>query len=79
LLTRTPGLTAGSSPHDAPAAFAALQRAAKFLAIGGHLAGRGRADGRLQHQIDHLARKALEVLRVAQRPVDAGRGHSRRW
>ncbi len=37
-------------------------------------AGR-RAHRRLQRDVDHLAGKTLEILFVAQRPVDAGRGH----
>src|SRR6478672_6028216 len=72
-----PGLGLGLvAPHHLPAAlFGAAQLATKLLAVGGHLAGTRGAHRRLERDVHQLAGETLEVLLVAQRPVDARRGH----
>jgi hypothetical protein len=64
------------APDDLPATGSALQRAAKFLAVGGHLPHwRGAAHRRLERDVDHLAGETLEILLAAQGPVNARRRH----
>jgi hypothetical protein len=55
------GRRARRSRRSASRRLAALQRAAKLLAVGGHLAGAAHP-WRLQRDVDHLADETLEIL-----------------